>query len=138
MLWYGSQFDPSGIPAAQGPEMIGEPGSRQATDTNGGCIPGCPCEQLSGTVPGKNPVDRKIMQRSDAATQVGQAAIGVITEGFQGGTRQTGRPWRQGCAGIKQLGGLASQRCGTGLTVAAMTQVDAHPDSRYNPMTPLA
>ena len=110
--------------------MIGESGSRQTTDTDRRCITGRPCEQLSGTVTGKNPVGRQIMQRSDAAAQVCQSAIGVITEGSKGGSGQTGGPWRQRGAGIQQLGGFAPQGSSTGLTVAAMTQVDAHPDSR--------
>jgi hypothetical protein len=123
------------MPTLESPPVVGKTGSEQTADPGSSSIPGSPGEQLSSTIARKHAINGHSMDRSDGLPQGALVTIGVIAKGSLTQTRTTGRPGSQGGTGIKQLRWPTAQHIRDRLSVAAMAQVDAHPESRYNAMT---
>ena len=70
------------------------------------------------------------MQARHGLTQRRLAPVGIVADGRPGDAGEARGPGGEGGTGIQELRWPAVQPCGDRFAVAAMAQVDAHPDSR--------
>ena len=123
------------VPTLQGPPVVSKTGSKESTESGSSGITRSPSEQLGSTIARKHPITRQPVDRRDRLPVSGLVSIGVITKGRLDRTGATGRPGSQRGTGIQQLRWPTTQHICNRVPVAAVAQVDAHPDSRYKAMT---